>query len=254
MPERPPIYAHRLGSGYGPESSRAALEGSLARDVDGLESDVVLSLDGEVFALHDPILSVSTDTEGWASETRAADLRRVRLRRESGEPSEEHPMTLRELLEAIPPHLPLQLDIKAYADHALARDTARRACEVAIEHGTAARVEAISFFTGACLIATELGVDARLVAWADYDPEAMASWARDRGCVGVATEGFILDPRIVTPIKDAGLSISVGAVNTIGQMERLLPLALDILVSDRPRELADELDALLAGRPRSAQR
>jgi glycerophosphoryl diester phosphodiesterase len=246
MPERPPIYAHRHGSEYGPECSRAALEGSLAREVDGVETDVVLSADGEVFALHDPILSISTDAEGWASETRAGDLKQVRLRDESGEPSEEHPITLREVLEAIPPQLPIQLDVKAYADHALARDTARRACEVAIEHGTASRVELISFFNGACLAATELGLAARLTAWADYDPEAMASWARARGCIGVSLEGFILDQRIMTPMKEAGLSVSIGAVNLIGQAERILPLAPDVLVSDRPRELAEEIEALLA--------
>jgi glycerophosphoryl diester phosphodiesterase len=236
-----PIYAHRLGAAYGPESSRAALQGSLERGVDGLESDVVLSADDEVFALHDPILSISTDLEGWAHETSTAELREARIRGEAGEPSEEHPMTLRELFDAIPPDLPIQLDVKAYADHELARRTAERACELAIEHGTAGRVEVLSFFTTACVAAARLGVRARMVAWSDYAPATLVEWVSERGFVGVAMEGFILDQRITRSLHEAGLSISVGAVNTPQQLERLLPLAPDVLVSDRPYELTAEL-------------
>ena len=48
-----PVYAHRFGSAYGPESSRQALEGALAHEVDGLESDVGRTRDDRVLALHD---------------------------------------------------------------------------------------------------------------------------------------------------------------------------------------------------------
>jgi glycerophosphoryl diester phosphodiesterase len=242
MADLPPIYAHRLGSGYGPESSLMALEGSIARRVDGLEADVVITADEEVFALHDPILSISTDAEGWVSEVQAMELRRASLRRESGKPSDQHPISLGEALEAAGPDLPIQLDVKAYADHALACRTAELACRVAIEHGTAERVELISFFSRACLAATELGIKAGLAAWADYDPEAMADWASAHGCSGVSMEGFVVNSRIAKALKDAGLTLAVGTVNTVDQALRVLPFDPDILVSDRPRELADELD------------
>jgi glycerophosphoryl diester phosphodiesterase len=245
VPQGPPIYAHRLGAEYGPESSRAALERSLELGVDGLEADVVLSSDGEVLALHDPILSLSTDAEGWANEVSAAEIRAARLLDSQGEPSDQQPMALGDLLEEIPAELPLQLDVKTYADHALAGRTADRACEVALEHGTAARVEVVSFFTAACLAAVERGIAARLAAWADYAPEALAQWASSRGIAGVSLEGFILAERIVEALHGAGLSVSIGSVNTGGQLRRLLPLRPDILVSDCPGELAGELEAAL---------
>ena len=44
----PPLYAHRLGRAYGPDSSAAALAGALASGVDGLETDVCLTSDDEL--------------------------------------------------------------------------------------------------------------------------------------------------------------------------------------------------------------
>ena len=208
----PPIYAHRFGSDYGPESSRSALEHTLSGDVDGIEADIVLSGDDRVLARHDPILSYSTDLTGWV-----------------------------QVLEVIPRDLPFQLDVKAYADHELARRTAERACEVMREHGTAARAEVISFFSGACEAASAAGLRSRLIAWSDYAPEALAEWVVGHGMIGVSFEGFILSERVVRPLHDAGLTISVGAVNKLDQVRKLEPLRVDILVSDRPHELRSEL-------------
>jgi len=42
-------------------------------------------------------------------------------------------------------------------------------------------------------------------------------------------------------LHDAGVTISVGAVNSTGQLERLLPMHSDIVVSDRPAEIKQAL-------------
>jgi glycerophosphoryl diester phosphodiesterase len=57
---RPPVYAHRLGSRYGPECSRLALEHSLEGGVEGAEVDIVLSADDDVVCVHDPFLRIAT--------------------------------------------------------------------------------------------------------------------------------------------------------------------------------------------------
>lgn len=249
MVKHPAIYAHRLGGGNGPECSRAALEATLELGVDGLETDVVLTADGEVFALHDPILSISTDGQGWAHQNPARELRRLHLRDRSGGPSDEHPMSLPELLQAMPSEIPIQLDVKAYADPALARRTATRACEILLEHGTADRAEVISFFTDACTATVHRGLTARLVAWADYAPLALVQWVRERGFVGVAVEGFIFHRELARALHDAGLSISVGAINSGDQLRTLLPMDPDIVVSDRPHEIRPALDRPIDPQP-----
>ena len=242
----PRVYAHRFGGAYGPEGSRAALEGSLAGPVDGFEADIVLTADEEVVACHDPLLDVSTaDLHGWAYETTAEALTAGHLLDESGESSDQRPLLLHEVLDAIPAELPLQLDVKAYGDPVLAHRTAQRCCEIADERGRLDQIEVISFFTPACDAAVESGVDSRLVIWADYDPAALTRWTVARGIKGLAVEGFILGPELCEAAREAELTISVGAVNTVEQLQALLPLEPEILVSDSPHALLDLVDRLL---------
>jgi len=239
----PRVYAHRFGGEYGPEASLAALERSLEGPVDGLEVDVVLSSDEEVLACHDPLLDISTaDLSGWADRHPAAVLGRAHLLDDRGRPSDQTLLSLRGVFDAVPPGLPLQVDVKAYAEPALARRTAERCCQIAAELGRAEDIEVLSFFTPACEAAVAHDVKSRLVAWADYDPDALVSWAVTRGINGLAFEGFILDGRMRDVVRQAGLTISVGAVNTAAQLRRLLPLEPEILVSDCPHALRAMLD------------
>jgi glycerophosphoryl diester phosphodiesterase len=239
--QRPPIYAHRLGSEHGPESSRTALEGTLADGAEGLECDVCMSADGEVMVIHDPYLPLSTDLAGWAHERPGAELERARPLGSDGESSDEQPMRLDELLERIGGALPLQVDIKAYADERLARETARAACGLVARHDASGWVEVISFFAGACTVAAQRKVRSRLVVWSDQLPQELAKWSASHGLVGISCEGFILGPRLVEALRSAGLSISVGAVNSSEQAAKVLPYAPAILVSDSPGRLRREL-------------
>jgi len=239
-----PVYGHRFGGDYGPEGSRVALEKSLARHADGLECDIILSRDDEVFALHDPGLWLSSNLDGWAQDRTADEIDEACIRGKDGGVTEEHPLRLRAVLDLIPPDLPLQLDVKAYADVELAGRTTARACEITKEHGTDDRIEVISFFTRGCLVAVDHSVSTRLVLWADYAPEALVQWLLDRHIDGVSLEGFIFSPELIDPLHDAGVTISVGAVNSPGQLERLLPMRPDVVVSDCPGEIKECLGRL----------
>jgi glycerophosphoryl diester phosphodiesterase len=55
----------RLGRNYGPDSSRAALLQTLEQPVDGLETDVCLTADGDLVLLNDPLLDAGTTLTGW---------------------------------------------------------------------------------------------------------------------------------------------------------------------------------------------
>jgi glycerophosphoryl diester phosphodiesterase len=242
MPNRHiPVYAHRFGSYYGPEGSRTALEKSLACGAEGLECDAIMSADEEIFALHDPDLALSTDLTGWAEDHRADEIAAGCIRDLKGELSDERPLRLREVLELIPPDLPLQLDIKSYVRQTLAERTSLRACDIVREHGTGDRIEVISFFTRACEVVSADGVATRLVAWADYAPDALVQWLLDHNISGMSFEGFILSHELADKVHEAGMTISVGAVNNRNQVERLLPFEPDIIVSDQPAEVTEIL-------------
>src|SRR6266480_64009 len=117
----PPLHAHRLGRDYGPDSSAQALAGALAAGVDGLETDVCLTSDGELVLLHDPLLSLGTTLDGWAHERTVAEIARARILDRDRLPTAERPLTLDELLSHAPADLPIQVEVKAHADPELAR-------------------------------------------------------------------------------------------------------------------------------------
>ena len=186
----PALYAHRLGRTYGPDSSAAALNRALEQPLEGLETDCCLTADGELVLLHDPLLEVCTTMSGWAHQRTAAQIRAGRLRHQDGTPSEERPLLLEELLELVPPDVTLQLEVKAHANPILACRTARALCERLRNHPARERTEVISFWSGACELAAELGFRARLVIIAEYRIHTLADWGRRVGLRGVCVEHF----------------------------------------------------------------
>ena len=206
----------------------------------GLETDVCLTADGDLVLLHDPLLSIGTTLDGWAHERSAAAICAGRLRDSSGEPTDERPLRLDDLIAMAPAELTLQVEVKAHADRRLAGSTARALCERYRRHPVRRRLELLSFVSDACAVAAAQGFSARLVAWADYTPDALAAWAIRRGVRGMALEHFLLSPRMVATLRLAGLSITVGTVNHVELLERVLRFAPDAICTDRPRELAEE--------------
>jgi hypothetical protein len=141
----------------------------------------------------------------------------------------------------------VQLDVKAYADPELALRTAERCCETIVEHGRREQAEIISFFSNACEAAAERGFRSRLVIWADYAPRALCEWALERGIGGVSVEGFIVGRTLREALREADLTLCVGAVNARDQLRQLLAFEPDVLVSDRPHELREALAELMGG-------
>ena len=184
---RPPLYAHRLGREPGPDSSRAALQATLAGPVDRLETDACLTADGRLVLLHDLWPSSSTTLRGWAHQTLWSDLRDARLRARDGTRTDETPMLLDELLNDAPRGLPVQVEVTAHGDPELARATAAAVCRVARTRADRGRVEVLSFHTIACEETVRHGMTARLVAWTEYAPTALARWAAHAGSAASAS-------------------------------------------------------------------
>jgi glycerophosphoryl diester phosphodiesterase len=238
-----PLIAHRCGRAYGPDSSRRALRAALAGGpLAGVETDVCLTRDGALVCLHDPCLALVSTLTGWAHERSAADVLAGRLLTADGRVSRERPLLVEELLDLVPPGLTVQLDVKAHADDALARRTVSALAAVLARRTDAGRIEVLSFHAGAVEQAAAHGLATRLVIWADYAPDALAHWATARALRGVCIEHFLLGAPIVEALRDAGLSITTGTVNQAMIAERVLAHAPDALTSDRPHELAAELE------------
>jgi glycerophosphoryl diester phosphodiesterase len=240
----PCLYAHRLGREPGPDSSRAALHATLAGPVDGLETDACLTADGRLVLLHDPWLSSCTTLDGWAHQTTWSNLRNARLLARDGAPTDETPMLLDELLDEVAAELMVQVEVKAYGDPGLARASAAAVCRLAARQPSDGRVEVLSFHTVACEESVRHGIPARLVAWADYAPGALARWAARAGVGGVCLEHFLLHPGLVERLRSAGLSVSTGTINDATLAARAAALGVNAITTDRPARLHSELAAI----------
>jgi len=193
------------------DSSAAALTRARGRPLDGLETDCCPTADGELGLLHDPLLEVGTTVSGWAHERTAAQNRAGRLRHRDGTPSDERPPAARRAAQTRA--ATLQLEVKAHADPALARSTARVLCERLRDHPTRERTEVISFWSGACELAAELGFRARPVVIADYRIHTLAARGGASGLHGLCVEHFLLSRALVATPRAVGLSVTTGTVN-----------------------------------------
>ncbi len=73
--DRPIVIGHRGSAANRPENTLLSFETALCRGAQILESDIQLSRDGVPILLHDPNLGRTTDGEGEVSEFRWAELR-----------------------------------------------------------------------------------------------------------------------------------------------------------------------------------
>ncbi len=120
----PMIIAHRGGTGDAPENTLEAIRQAVAHRADALWLTVQLSRDGVPVLYRPADLSALTDARGPVAGLTAAGLARVNAgwtfrQPDAGGgvfPYRQHPVgipTLREALRAIPPTLPVILDMKA---------------------------------------------------------------------------------------------------------------------------------------------
>jgi len=71
---RPLIYAHRGASAYAPENTLAAFKLALDQGADGIELDAKLSADGEIVVIHDQTVERTTGTKGLVRNLTIAQL------------------------------------------------------------------------------------------------------------------------------------------------------------------------------------
>lgn len=114
------LIAHRGGASLGPENSVEAIAASLAAGADGVEVDVRLTGDGALVLTHDPAVERADGTRVRVSEMTLTDVRAL------------GPPTLAEVLEVVPVHRLIVVELKGHpweagydpeepAAHALAR-------------------------------------------------------------------------------------------------------------------------------------
>jgi glycerophosphoryl diester phosphodiesterase len=245
---RPRLFAHRGGSGIVPENTLEAFAEGLRAGADRLELDVHASADGHVVVFHDETLDRTTDGSGLLRRRTLAELRILDAGHRFVDASGGHPWqgrglripTLDEVLEAFP-GVPLNIEVKQdepaieravveVLDRHRARDrvllaafegpllTRVRAAAPDVPSGTSA--EEVTAFVMSCLSGS----------WEGYvaTPGHAFQVPPSHEGIDIVTEDFVREAH------RAGKEVHVWTINDEAEMERLLDLGVDGLMTDVP--------------------
>lgn len=237
--------AHRGGAAEAPENSRASF--AHARDLGYryMETDVHATADGVVVVLHDPDLGRTADRPGRVGELPWAEVARARLA------GDQPVLRLDEVLAAWPE---LRWNIDAKADGVVeplarvleAAGAVDRVCVTSFSDRRTARLRRLvgprlctaagpGAIAALRLASAAPGVAAALVrpAWTGV---AAAQVPTHQGPVP------LVDRRFVDFAHRQGLAVHVWTIDEEAEMDRLLDLGVDGIMTDRPSVLRRVLE------------
>lgn len=252
---RPLVIAHRGGEGLWPSNTLYAFQKAAALGVDMLEMDVHASADGVLVVRHDDIVETTTDGHGEIRTKTLAELKTLDAGYTwTADGGKTYPFrgqgitipTLEEVFAALP-NLPITLEIKqteppitqALCDlirryhkadqiivgsfHNDALDDFRRVCPEIATSGHQNDVRTFVYMAMARL--------AQL-----YSPRAEALQVPRRfGNVEIIT------PHTVRSAHARGLNVQVWTVNEKVEMQDLIEIGVDGIITDRPDRLLELL-------------
>jgi glycerophosphoryl diester phosphodiesterase len=246
-------FAHRGGGGEAPENTLPAFEAAVTLGYRYLETDVHLTRDGVLLAFHDSSLERLTDRAGRIGELSLAEVREA----DAGygfSPDGGHSFPFRGIGVLVPTLEELLtrwddvfVNIDAKADNTVAPLIAlvqrlsafNRVCIGSFSDRRVARIRALA----GGRICSSMGQVASVLAYAASRTGRMPRFHAD--CLQVPQHWgrLRIDRRFVNAAHRAGLPVHVWTVDDQAEMESLLDLGVDGIMTDRPRLLKQVLEA-----------
>jgi glycerophosphoryl diester phosphodiesterase len=229
----PLALAHRGGAAESAENSPLAFQHAVDLGYRWIETDVRATIDGHAVVFHDATMDRTTDAAGALSALPLAEVRSARLT------DGQAPITLAEALDRWP-EVRFNVDVKS--DDTVApflravsdADAWDRVCAAAF---STARLTRLRGLAGPRL-ATSMGPSevTRLALGApDHSPACAAQVPHRARGVPLVTRRF------VQRAHRRGVQVHVWTINDPAEMEALLDLGVDGLITDRPTALRQVL-------------
>lgn len=231
----PIAFAHRGGAEEAPENTMAAFEHAVRMGYRYLETDVHATADGVLVAFHDHVLDRVTDRSGAIGALPWAEVREARI----GEGGHGVPL-LEDVLGAWP-DVRVNVDPKHDASVTPLVDALRRTeafdrvCVAAFSDRRLARFRRLTGHQ----VCTAMGpgeIGALRLSGIATGTAACVQVPVHYGRIPVA------DRRFVAAAHRRGLPVHVWTIDDEREMQRLLDLGVDGLMSDRPAVLKDVLE------------
>jgi glycerophosphoryl diester phosphodiesterase len=227
--------AHRGARMFAPENSLPAFQLAIEQGADGVELDVQLSADGHLFVLHDIYLDATTNGRGPASALPLSALKELDISVKHGDEWRGTRIpTLDEIFDTLPGDVFINLELKRYT---FPTDGLEAAIVRFIQHRNLRVRVAVSSFNP--IILWRLRYE-RFALGLLYSPE-LPVWLR----YGQARHFLRLDAlhphhtQVRSPLPQ--LPVNTWTVNDPVEMQRLLKLGVNAIITDRPDILAEEI-------------
>jgi glycerophosphoryl diester phosphodiesterase len=258
-------YAHQGGAREAPSSTLFALRQAVAGGADGLELDVHATSDGTVVVCHDATVDRTTPAAGAIDQLTLEHVRGLDNSHwwvpgevvATGRPDADYVhrgkapadpsfgiATLREVLEEFPDVF-LNLDIKQTQPAVAPYE--HRVADLLREFGRVDDVIVASFDDRATdafsAIAPEVSTSCGTLATADVwravqDGSPLPATRHHALQVPADFEGItVVDERFVQRVHEHGLAVHVWTIDEPAEMERLIDLGVDGVMTDRPSVL-----------------
>lgn len=254
----PAVCGHRGASGYAPENTLVAFHRAKELGATWIEFDVQLSADGIPIILHDDTLARTTNLgrKLRPTELTLAELKDLDAGSWFGpEFAGEKIPTLEEVLADCGGELGLNIEIKSTpgfeADNGLEQQIAGLVRKYKLED--TALISSFDPSRLASLNRYDPGLRLAFLYEArpdlyprDFDPFVTA---RSFHAVAVHPPFRIIDRALVEKARANGLAVNTWTVNEIHDMERMVPLGLDIIITNYP----DRLVKVLEQKPKTNQ-
>ncbi len=246
-------FAHRGGGGEAPENTLPAFEAAVTLGYRYLETDVHLTRDGVLLAFHDSSLERLTDRAGRIRALSVAEVREA----DAGygfSPDGGHSFPFRGTGVLVPTLEELLtrwddvfVNIDAKTDDTVAPLIAlvqrlhafNRVCIGSFSDRRVARIRALA----GGRICSSMGQVASAMAYAASRTGRMPRFHADCLQVPQRWGKLRIDRRFVSAAHRAGLPVHVWTVDDQTEMEFLLDLGVDGIMTDRPRLLKQVLEA-----------
>ena len=233
------VIAHRGASGHAPENTLAAFKRAVAMGATFIETDLQMSRDARLVAIHDATLNRTTNGEGLVHDMTLADLRRLDAGSWFGsEYAGERIPTLEEILAFSKKNdVVFYLELKPQGswggEHAL--------IGALRESGEIPRAVVISF--DAAVVLNLRKIEPTLMTGLLYDGqiEDPLDKAVDVGARQLLVRGDLVTPVLLTGARKKDLQVVCWTVNHPAHMRALIGAGIDGIMSDYPDRLAAAL-------------
>jgi glycerophosphoryl diester phosphodiesterase len=230
------LIAHRGASGHAPENTLAAFKKAVTLGATFIETDLQLTRDARLVAIHDDTVNRTTNGKGTVHEMTLADLRRLDAGSWFGsEFAGERIPTLDEVLDFAKKYdVVFYLEMKPGGswggEHAL--------IGALRESGEVARTIVISF--DAAILANVRKIEPTLMTGLLYDGqmERPVDRALEVGARQLAIRGDLVSPGLLTAAREKDLQVVCWTVNHSAHMRLLMDAGVDGIMSDYPDRLA----------------